>query len=397
MSMVVRPSLEEISKQEIQKLSDENRLWKEHRLESPASNWSVVDGTKQLMLCTNDYLGLADNDDLKKASIEAIRAYGVGSGAVRVISGTMSIHKQLEEELARFKRRPASITFQSGYVTNYGVLSTILGEDDLVFSDELNHGSIIDGIRMSRAQKVVYRHNDMESLAEELEKAKPKGKMLIVTDAVFSMEGDIAPLPGIAKLAAKHGAITYVDDAHGDGVLGEAGRGAVNHFGLEGKIDIEMGTFSKAFGSVGGYVAAGENFCEMLRNKVRAFLLSGSHPPAVAAANLEAIRYVQKNPGVVKKLWSNTRYFKKGLKSTGFNIGRSETPITPIMIGEDRLAQRMADELFKEGVFVIPIVFPMVPRDAARIRTIVNAKHTESDLDFALSRLEKVGRKLSLI
>lgn len=395
--MVDMMSLEEMARQELKKLESENRLWKEHRLESPASNWSVVDGTKQLMLCTNDYLGLANNEEIKKASISTTEAYGVGSGAVRVISGTMSIHKQLEEELAAFKRRPASITFQSGYVTNFGVLSTLLGEEDLVLSDELNHGSIIDGIRMSRSEKVVYKHNDMDSLAEALERAKPKGKMLIVTDAVFSMEGDIAPLPGIAKLAKKYGAITYVDDAHGDGVLGENGRGAVNHFGLEGKIDIEMGTFSKAFGSVGGYIAAGENFCEMLRNKVRAFLLSGSHPPSVAAANLESIRYVQKNPKLLKILWSNTRYFKKGLRSLGFDTGKSETPITPIMIGDSGAAQKMADELFKEGVFVIPIVFPMVPKGAARIRTIVNARHTESDLDFALGKLEKVGKRLHII
>jgi glycine C-acetyltransferase len=392
-----RPNLERFAELEVDTLRRENRLWKNHVLESPTGSWSVVDGREVLMLCSNDYLGLANNPELKRAAIEAVRAYGVGSGAVRVISGTMSLHRALEEELASFKKSEDSVTFQSGFVANFGSLSALLGEGDLAISDELNHGSIIDGLRMSRAERRVYRHNDIDSLKEALQGSEKFGKVFIITDAVFSMEGDIAPLPDIVRLARKYGAFTYVDDAHGEGVLGELGRGAVNHFGLEGKVDIEMGTFSKAFGSVGGYVVGGAGLCSMLRNKVRPYLLSASHPPAVAAASLAAIRYVQKHPELFKRLWRNTKYFKERLKEIGFDIGRSETPITPVMVGDSGKAQKMADTLFHEGVFVIPIVYPMVPKDRARLRTIVSAVHTESDLEFALDRLERVGRSLKIL
>jgi glycine C-acetyltransferase len=389
--------LRKISEMELEQLRSSDLLWRKRVLESPSSAWVVVDGTKQLMLCSNNYLGLADNPHLKREAARALRAYGVGSGAVRVISGTMALHVELEEELAKFKRTEAAITFQSGFAANLGVIPCIVGEGDVAVSDELNHGSIIDGIRMSRAEKRVYRHADVGSLEEVLEGCGGFRRVLIVTDAVFSMDGDIAPLPEIAKLAKVHGAITYVDDAHGEGVLGELGRGAVSHFGLEGQVDVEMGTFSKAFGSVGGYVAGDKAFCELLYNKVRPFLLSGSHPPAVVAANLAAIRYVQKHPELIKRLWSNTAHFKKGLRELGFDIGRSQTPITPVMTGDSGLARSLAEELFREGVFVIPIVYPMVARDRARVRTIVSAAHTEEDLDFALGRFEKVGRKLKII
>ncbi|MEM3684370.1 MAG: glycine C-acetyltransferase [Conexivisphaerales archaeon] len=390
-------SLEEFAKKELDTLKNENRMWPEHVLESPASNWSIVDGREVLMLCSNDYLGLANNPELKRFAIEAVRAYGVGSGAVRVIAGTMSLHKQLEEELARYKNAEDAVTFQSGFVANFGVLSATLGEGDLAISDELNHGSIIDGLRISKVERRVYKHNDVNSLAEMLEGTKKYNKVMIITDAVFSMEGDIAPLPEIVKLARKSGAFTYVDDAHGEGVLGKLGRGAVNHFGLEGMVDVEMGTFSKAFGSVGGYVVAGKEFCRMLRNKVRPYLLSGSQPPAVAAANLAAIRYVQEHPELFDRLWKNTRYFKEKLKKLGFDTGRSQTPITPIMVGDSKKAQEFAKELFEEAVFTIPIVYPMVPKDKARIRTIINARHTKSDLDFALEKMEDVGKRLGLI
>ncbi|MEM3685433.1 MAG: aminotransferase class I/II-fold pyridoxal phosphate-dependent enzyme, partial [Conexivisphaerales archaeon] len=281
--------------------------------------------------------------------------------------------------------------------TNFGVIPTMVGENDLLVSDELNHGSIIDGMRMSKAERKVYRHNDIESLKAILEDSGKYRRVLIVTDAVFSMEGDIAPLPEIVRLAKKFDAMTYVDDAHGEGVLGKLGRGAVNHFGLEGQVDVEMGTFSKAFGSVGGYVVGGANFCEMLKNKVRPYLLSGSHPPAVVGANIAAIRYVQKHPELFERLWSSTKYFKEKIKGAGLDTGKSETPITPIMVGDSAKAQRLADELFEEGIFVIPIVYPMVPKDKARIRTIINARHTKEDLDFAVRKIVEIASKLGIV
>jgi len=386
-----------IAKAELDQMAAGNLLWRKRILESPSDTWVTVDGRKELMLCSNNYLNLANNPELKLEAIKAIAQYGVGSGAVRVISGTMSLHVQLEEELARFKETPATITFQSGFATNLGVIPSLIGEGDAAVSDELNHGSIIDGIRMSKAERKVYRHCDVESLRETLEGTRSFRRVLIVTDAVFSMDGDIAPIPDIVKLAEASSSMTYVDDAHGEGVLGELGRGAVNHFNLQGRVDIEMGTFSKAFGCVGGYVAGSWALCDYLFNKVRPFLLSGSHPPAVAAANLAAVRYVQRHPELFQRLWGNTEYFKKGLRQLGFDTGRSQTPITPVIVGESGKAQALAQGLFDEGVFVTPIVYPMVSKDKARVRTIVTAGHTAQDLDFALSRLEKVGKALSII
>ncbi len=372
-------------------------LWRKRVLESPSDTWVTVDGRKELLLCSNNYLNLANNPELKLEAIKAVAEFGVGSGAVRVISGTMSLHVQLEEELAKFKEAPATITFQSGFTTNLGVIPSLIGEGDVAVSDELNHGSIIDGIRMSKAERKVYKHCDMDSLREALEGTRSFRRVLIVTDAVFSMDGDIAPLPDIVKLAEISSSMTYVDDAHGEGVLGELGRGAVNHFKLQGKVDVEMGTFSKAFGCVGGYVAGSRFLCDYLFNKARPFLLSGSHPPAVAAANLAAVRYVQRHPELFERLWGNTDYFKKGLRQLGFDTGRSQTPITPVIVGESGKAQALAQGLFDEGVFVTPIVYPMVSKDKARVRTIVTAGHTVGDLDFALSKFEKVGRALSII
>jgi glycine C-acetyltransferase len=386
-----------IAKAELDQMAAGNLLWRKRVLESPSDTWVTVDGRKELMLCSNNYLNLANNPELKLEAIKAVAEYGVGSGAVRVISGTMSLHVQLEEELAKFKETPATITFQSGFATNLGVIPSLIGEGDVAVSDELNHGSIIDGIRMSKAERKVYRHCDVDSLRETLEGTRSFRRVLIVTDAVFSMDGDIAPIPDIVKLAEASSSITYIDDAHGEGVLGELGRGAVNHFKLQGKVDVEMGTFSKAFGCVGGYVAGSRVLCDYLFNKVRPFLLSGSQPPAVAAANLAAVRYVQRHPELFERLWGNTDYFKKGLRQLGFDTGRSQTPITPVIVGESGKAQELAQGLFDEGVFVTPIVYPMVSKDKARVRTIVTAGHIAGDLDFALSKFEKVGKALSII
>jgi glycine C-acetyltransferase len=396
MSSPRQDDLDLIAKAELNQMAAGNLLWRKRVLESPSDTWVTVDGRRELMLCSNNYLNLANNPELKLEAIKAVAEYGVGSGAVRVISGTMSLHVKLEEELAKFKETPATITFQSGFATNLGVIPALIGEGDVAVSDELNHGSIIDGIRMSKAERKVYRHCDVESLKETLEGTGSYRRVLIVTDAVFSMDGDIAPIPDIVKLAEASSSVTYVDDAHGEGVLGELGRGAVNHFKLQGKVDVEMGTFSKAFGSVGGYVAGSRVLCDYLFNKVRPFLLSGSHPPAVAAANLAAVRHVQSHPELFQRLWENTEYFKKGLKGLGFDTGRSQTPITPVIVGESGKAQALAQGLFDEGVFVTPIVYPMVSKDKARVRTIVTAGHTKEDLDFALSKFEKVGSALSI-
>ncbi|MGA1974606.1 MAG: aminotransferase class I/II-fold pyridoxal phosphate-dependent enzyme [Conexivisphaerales archaeon] len=397
MSSPRQDDIDAIAKAELDQMAAGNVLWRKRVLEGPSDSWVTVDGKKVLMLCSNNYLNLANNPELKLEAIKALAEYGVGSGAVRVISGTMKIHVQLEEELARFKEAQATITFQSGFATNLGVIPTLIGEGDVAVSDELNHGSIIDGIRMSKAERRVYGHCDMESLKEALEGASSFRRVLIITDAVFSMDGDIAPIPEIVKLAEAYASITYVDDAHGEGVLGDLGRGVVNHFRLQGRVDVEMGTFSKAFGCVGGYVAGSKVLCDYLFNKVRPFLLSGSHPPAVAAANLAAVRYVQEHPELFVTLWRNTAYFKEGLGKLGFDTGRSQTPITPVIVGDSGKAQALAQGLFEEGAFVTPIVYPMVTKDRARVRTIVTAGHTQADLDFALSKFERVGRKLGIV
>lgn len=382
----------------LEQMRNEYLIWDEYILEGPSEAWTVVNGERVLVLCSNNYLGLANHPRLKRAAIEAIEKYGAGSGSVRPIAGTMKIHKELEEELAKYKRKEASIVFQSGFATNMGSIPQIVDQGDLVISDELNHGSIIDGIRLSKAERRIYPHKDVASLEKILaSEAKKYRRVLVITDGVFSMDGDIAPLPDIVKLCEEYNAILYVDDAHGDGVLGENGRGIANHFHLEEKVDIEMGTFSKAFGCVGGYIVGSSTLCEYLRNKVRPYLLTGSHPPAVAAACLEAIKIVQEDQSLFKKLWDNTHYFKKGLKQLGFDIGESQTPITPVIIGENKTTKEFSKMLFKEKVFGVPIYYPMVPRGKARIRTIITALHSKEDLDFALNAFEKVGKALRII
>ena len=382
---------------ELECLEKDELLWRVRTLQTPSAPHAIVDGKKVLVLCSNNYLGLANHPKLKQAAIAATKKYGAGSGSVRVIAGTMSIHRKLEQALARFKHSEASITFQSGFATNAGTIPALVDEHDLIISDELNHGSIIDGCRLTRAERRVYKHRDVSDLEKQFQNTDQYRRVLVITDGVFSMDGDIAPLEDIVKTIQDHGAILYVDDAHGDGVLGKNGRGISNHFNVEGQVDIEMGTFSKAFGCVGGYVAGSRDLCFYLQNKVRSYLLSGSQPPMVVGACLAAVQLVEKQPGLVKRLWDNTGYFKKGLRSLGFDTGNSETPITPVITGDSKKARTLADELFKEKVFVLPIVYPMVAKDKARVRTIVTSAHTRRDLDTALSAFEKAGRAQQLI
>jgi len=376
--------------------------WKLRILQGPSMPWCIVDGKKVLMFCSNNYLGLSNHPKLKEAAIKAVQTHGAGSGSVRPIAGTMDIHIELEERLAKFKQADASLVYQTGFAANAGLIPQLVGKDDLIISDELNHGSIIDGVRLAHAERAVYKHSNVADLHRVLEEAEkhspPYRRILIITDGVFSMDGDIAPLDGVAEAAAEHGAMVYVDDAHGEGVLGEGGRGIVSHFKLgRDKVHVEMGTFSKAFGVVGGHVSGSRDLVNFAYNKSRTWLLSGSHPPAVAAACIAAIDVLEKEPQHVRTLWEHTRYFKKAMENLGFNIGNSGTPITPVMVGESGVAKKLSAQLFEEGVFALPIVFPMVARDKARIRTIMNAALTKQDLDFAIGAFEKIGKELHII
>ena len=376
--------------------------WKVHVVEGPSTAWSVVDGKKVLMLCSNNYLGLSNHPKLKQAAIRAVETHGAGSGSTRTISGTMDLHRELEKRLADFKEAEASLVYQTGFAANAGLIPQLVGKEDLIVSDELNHGSIIDGVRLSYAERAVYKHRDSQDLKRVLEEAERHSpayrRILIITDGVFSMDGDIAPLDKIARLGREHGAMVYVDDAHGEGVLGEKGRGIVSHFRLgRDDIQVEMGTFSKAFGVVGGHISGSQNLVDFAFNKSRTLLLTGSHPPAVVAACIAAVDVLESESHHVQRLWENTRYFKKALVDLGFNTGDSETPIIPIIVKESSVAKRLSDRLFEEGVFALPIVFPMVARDRARIRTILNSALTREDLDFAIRGFEKVGDELGLL
>ncbi len=376
--------------------------WKLRVLQGPSTPWCIVDRKKVLMFCSNNYLGLSNHPKLKEASIKAVQSHGAGSGSVRPIAGNMDLHVELEKRLARFKHAEASLTFQTGFAANSGLIPQLVEEGDVIISDELNHGSIIDGVRLARAERAVYKHtnmHDLERVLNEIERHSPAyRRILLITDGVFSMDGDIAPLDEIAKLCAEHGAMVYVDDAHGEGVLGEGGRGIVSHFKLtRDKVHIEMGTFSKAFGVVGGHISGSQDLVNFAYNKSRTWLLSGSHPPAVAAACIAAIDVLENEPEHVEKLWENTKYFKKSMKDLGFDIGNSETPITPIMVGESTVAKKLSSRLFEEGVFALPIVYPMVALNKARIRTIMNAALTREDLDFAIEAFTKIGKELKII
>ncbi len=376
--------------------------WRIRELEGPSTAWCMVDGKKVLMFCSNNYLGLSNHPRLKEAAIRAVQTHGAGSGSVRPIAGTFDIHLELERRLARFKGTPASLVYQTGFATNAGLIPQLAGKGDIIISDELNHGSIIDGVRLSYADRQVYRHGDADDLErklDEIERHAPAyRRILVITDGVFSMDGDIAPLDRISELADRHGAMLYVDDAHGEGVLGEGGRGIVSHYHLSHeKVQVEMGTFSKAYGVVGGHISGSEDLIKFALNKSRTWLLSGSHPPAVAAACTAAIDVLEQEPGHVLSLWENTRYFKKAMAQLGFDLGRSETPITPVMVGDTAVAKDLSRRLFEEKVFALPIVFPMVAKDKARIRTIMNAALTIEDLDFAIERFSSIGKELKLI
>jgi glycine C-acetyltransferase len=388
--------------EEYRQLVDANLDWRLRVLEGPSTPWCEIDEKRVLMLCSNNYLGLSNHPRLKEAARRAIDTHGVGSGSVRPIAGNMDLHVELEHRLARFKRAEASLVYQTGFAANSGLIPQLVGEGDLIISDELNHGSIIDGVRLSRAERAVYRHADVDDLERGLAKAEEHvpayRRILVITDGVFSMDGDIAPLDRIAAAAAQHGAMVYVDDAHGEGVLGEGGRGIVSHFHLgRDRVHVEMGTFSKAFGVVGGHISGSSDLVKFAYNKSRTWLLSGSHPPPVAAACLAAIDVLESEPEHVERLWAHTRRFKKEMGALGFDLGHSETPITPVIVGESGLAQRLSSRLFELGVFALPIVYPMVAKDKARIRTIMNAALTNEDVTTAIAAFQKAGRELSLI
>ncbi len=388
--------------QEYQDLVKNQLDWKIRVLEGPSTTWCKVDDKKVLMFCSNNYLGLSTHPKVREAALKSIETHGAGSGSVRPIAGTMDIHIELEKRLAKFKHAQASLVYQTGFAANSGLIPQLAGKDDLMVSDELNHGSIIDGVRLSHAERAVYKHSDMKDLERVLNEAEkhtpPYRRILIMTDGVFSMDGDIAPLDQIAKLGAEHGAMVYVDDAHGEGVLGEGGRGIVSHFKLSrDQVHVEMGTFSKAFGVVGGHITGSLDLVNFAYNRSRTWLLSGSHPPPVAAACIAAIDVLEKEPQHVENLWENTRYFKKSMKDLGFDVGNSQTPITPVIVGESGVAKKLSARLFEEGIFALPIVFPMVAREKARIRTMMNAQLAKKDLDFAISAFEKIGKELHII
>jgi glycine C-acetyltransferase len=348
-------------------------------------------------LSSNNYLGLTTHPKLRERALEATRMLGVGSGSVRTIAGTMSIHLELERRLAEFKRTEATVVFQSGFAANAGTVSSILGKDDFIISDELNHASIIDGARLSRATIKVFPHRDAKAARAIVQELPRERRRLIISDGVFSMDGDLGALPALCDVAAEFGCIMMVDDAHASGVFGTHGRGTIDHFGLHGCVDIQVGTLSKAIGALGGYVAGSRVLIEFLYHRARPFLFSTSHPPAVAASCLAAIDVLESEPQLIERLWDNTRFFKSGLQSLGFDTGASESPITPVIVGDAALAMKLSDVLFDNGVFAQGIGFPTVPRGKARVRTIVTATHTRDELQFALDCFAKVGRSLGVI
>ncbi|GGC89821.1 8-amino-7-oxononanoate synthase 1 [Thalassobacillus devorans] len=387
----------EYLQKELDQMKDQGTFRELIPLESPQGSRVKIKGKEVIQLSSNNYLGLTSHPKMKEAAEKAVREYGAGTGSVRTIAGTLQMHEEYEKKLAKFKHTEAALVFQSGFTTNQGVLSSILTEEDVVISDELNHASIIDGIRLTKAGRKIYKHVDMKSLEEKLKESGDYRTRLIVTDGVFSMDGNIAPLPEIVELAEKYEALVMVDDAHASGVLGENGRGTVNHFGLDGRVHIQVGTLSKAIGVLGGYVASSQTLKEYLIHKGRPFLFSTSHPPAVTAACDAAIDVLLEEPELIQKLWDNTKFFKDGLKSLGFDIGISETPVTPVMVGDDSLTHKFSDELFNEGVFAQGIVFPTVQRGKGRVRTIVTAEHSKEELQEALTAFERAGKKLNII
>jgi len=367
-------------------------------LQSPQAAEVTVAGRPLINLSSNNYLGLNTHPRMVEATLRAVQEWGVGSGAVRPIAGTQSPHEELERRLAQFKRTEAALTFSSGYTVNVGVIGSMLGEGDCVVSDKLNHASIIDGIRLTRADRILYEHCDVDDAQRALGEARSKGyrRILLVTDGVFSMDGDIAPLPALVERAEQYGAAIMVDDAHASGVLGSNGRGTTDHFGLHGRIALNIGTLSKALGVVGGYVAASQTVRDHLIHTARPFLFSSSHPPAVAVSCIAAVDVLEQEPGLIERLWENTRHFKAGLRELGFDCGASETPITPVMCGEAPVAMALSDALLERSVFAQGIGFPTVPRGKARVRTIVTAAHSTAQLDRALEAFADAGHRLGL-
>ncbi len=387
---------QEFMQKELEELKESGNFNSIRTLESPQGAWVEIDGKEKLNFSSNNYLGLANHSELNKAAQKAIDEFGVGPGAVRTIAGTMRLHDELEEKLANFKKVEATLTFQSGFNANLAVIPAIMGKGDVIVSDELNHASIIDGCRLSRADIKVYTHGDLDSLREVLS-GLDANRILIATDGVFSMDGDIAPLPGIVELAKEYNAMVLVDDAHGEGVLGSHGRGIVDHFGLHGKVDIEVGTFSKAFGTVGGCIAGSEILIDYLKQKARPFLFSSAVTPADIAATIAAVELLEKDDSLVQQLWNNAELFQKNMKDLGFDVGKTETPITPVMIGDAKEARKFSERLFIEGIFAQALGFPTVPRGKARIRVMISATHEKDDLEFAIDKFNKIGEEMGIL
>ena len=385
-------------KEKIQELKDQGVYRKLPVLESPSDAEVILNGKRVINLSSNNYLGFANHPRLKKAAIEAVEKYGAGAGAVRTIIGNMAIHEELEDILAKFKREEAAFLYQSGFNCNAGTIQAITEARDIIISDELNHASIIDGSRLSKAARGIYKHSDMDSLEAILKESRDKYKnILVITDGVFSMDGDIAKLPEIVELAEKYEAMTYVDDAHGSGVLGESGRGTVDHFGLHGRVDFSIGTLSKAIGVVGGYVAGSETMYEWLNHRARPVLFSTSLPPAAAGAIIEALKMLMESTEYTDRLWENARYFKGKLGKLGFNTGHSETPITPVIIGDEGKTMEFSRKLLDNRVFVSGIVFPTVPKGTGRVRCMVSAAHSKENLGEAVRVFELVGKEMGIL
>lgn len=385
-------------REEMGRLREEGLLITIRRMDSPPDGWMIVDGERVLNFCTNNYLGLANHPRLKEAAIKAVQEWGVGPAAVRSIAGTQALHEELERRLAHFKGVEAALYVQSGFCANQAAIPPLVGKEDVIFSDELNHASIIDGCRLSRAKIIVYKHCDPADLEAQIKAHLPQYRRgLLVTDGVFSMDGDIAPLDKLYEVAEKYGLITMVDDAHGEGVLGRGGRGIVDHFHLHGKFDIEIGTLSKAFGVVGGVIAGKKVIVDFLRQKARPFLFSSAVTPADTAACLAAVDVLEESTELVDRLWENANYFKAEMRRMGFDVGASQTPIVPVMLGEARLAMDFSRRLFEEGVFAMALGYPTVPMGKARIRVMNTASHTRADLDRGLQAFQKVGRELGVI
>jgi glycine C-acetyltransferase len=397
-----RPQLAYLG-QQLDELKKKGTYFKLRVLDDEQAPECTFDGKHVINLASNNYLGLTTHPKLREVAIEATKKYGVGPGAVRTIAGTMKLHMELEEKIARFKNVEACVVFQSGFTANAGTVSAILGKEDFIISDELNHASIIDGARLSKAKILVYRHKDIAHAEEQLKSvADQPGHKLLITDGVFSMDGDIGPLPALCDLAEKYGAIMMVDDAHASGVLGRNGRGTIDHFNVHGRVDIQVGTLSKAIGAIGGYVCGSRDLIEFLYHRARPFLFSTGHPPAVTATCIAAFDVLQNEPERIERLWKNTKFFKKELGTLGFNIGgvntpASETPITPIIIGDGKLTMEFSRELFKEGIFATGIAFPTVAEGKARIRTIMSSEHTQQQMERALEVLGRVAKRMGIL